>query len=132
MAGSPEKAVLLLQDLYDAFEKQDATRIRDLVAEEAEWHVPGRNLLAGTYRGHAQIFGYFARIQELSGGTFRADPRDILGGSAHGATLSTVTARREGLHYHGTYCMTFRFRDGRIVEARLYPEDQGAFDAFWS
>lgn len=51
--------------------------------DDVVWHVPGRNLRAGDYRGKAAVLGYFDRRQELAAGTFSWD-RELVPGTRHG------------------------------------------------
>jgi len=48
------------------------------MSQDIVWHMAGTSQLAGDYRGHQQVVGFFGRIMELSGGTFRLDIHDVL------------------------------------------------------
>jgi ketosteroid isomerase-like protein len=105
----------------------------DLLADDAVWHVPGKNLLSRDYRGKAEIAGFFARARELSGGTVRSDLLDILGGETHAVALVRVDAEREGRSLGGQFqAFTFRIENGKIAEFWFMVEDRYAVDAFWS
>lgn len=122
----------LVRDLYDAFARRDGAALQRLIHEDAAWHVPGRNLLSGAHRGHAAIFAYFARLGQWSGGTYRGDLVDVLGSGTRAAAYVASKGLREGRALDETYLLLFETREGRIVSARLYPEDGQRFDAFWS
>jgi ketosteroid isomerase-like protein len=51
-----EEALELLARLHRAqnsfYSGGDEGELRTLLAPDITWHVPGRNLIAGTYRGH--------------------------------------------------------------------------------
>jgi ketosteroid isomerase-like protein len=129
--GHPDPASLV-RDLYDAFAKRDAPTLKRLIHEEAAWHVPGRNPLSGAHQGHDAIFAYFGRLGQLSGGTYRGDLVDVLGSGTRAAAYVASKGSREGRTLDETYLLLFEFRDGRVLSARLYPEDAHRFDAFWS
>jgi ketosteroid isomerase-like protein len=61
----------LVRSAFDAFAKGDVDTLRESMAQDAVWHVPGRNQLSGEHRGVDAILGFFAKTMELSGGTFR-------------------------------------------------------------
>jgi ketosteroid isomerase-like protein len=65
----------LLRQAFDAFAKGDVDTLRAQMDQDAVWHTPGRNLISGDYRGVEAILGFFAKIAELTGGTFRG--RDV-------------------------------------------------------
>ena len=58
---------------YKAFADNDVATLSEIIPEDAVWHVPGRSQLAGDYRGRDAIFGYFMKLSELTGGTFKAE-----------------------------------------------------------
>ncbi len=49
--------------------------LRDLLASDIAWTVPGNNSIAGVYRGTEAVFDYFRR-RDLAAGTFRMTRRD--------------------------------------------------------
>lgn len=51
---SEHSNVDLLRRGYDAFGKGDMDTLRDLLAENIVWHVPGSNILSGDYEGRAR------------------------------------------------------------------------------
>ena len=46
----------IVQRIFDAFARREGLALRGLFAEDAVWHVPGRGVMAGTYRGREAIF----------------------------------------------------------------------------
>ena len=68
----------LLRQGYQAFATDDIDTVLSLFAQDIVWHMAGTSQLAGDYRGHQQVVGFFGRIMELSGGTFRLDIHDVL------------------------------------------------------
>ncbi|HKP85289.1 MAG TPA: nuclear transport factor 2 family protein, partial [Blastocatellia bacterium] len=62
----------------EAFARGDVEALQQIFAPDAVWHVPGRSRVSGTYTGHAEVFGFFGKLMELSGGTFKLELHDIL------------------------------------------------------
>jgi ketosteroid isomerase-like protein len=123
----------LLRDWFAAQASADITAMQAKLSEDVVWHVPGRNLLSRDYRGAAEVFGFFARVRELSGGTVRVEPIEILPGEQHAIALVRVFAEREGRKLEGELqAFTFRIENGRIAEFWFLVEDRYAVDAFWS
>src|SRR5436190_13654758 len=86
----------LLNKGYDAFDKGDLDTLRGLFTDDVTFHVVGRSPLAGEYRGIDQVFGFFGKLVELSGGTFRIERHAVLADDEHASVLSTSTAERNG------------------------------------
>ncbi len=123
----------LLRDWFEAQAKRDVSALQTALADDVVWHVPGRNLLSRDYRGKAEVFGFFARARELSGGTVRVEPIEVLPGDGHAIALVRVHAEREGRKLDGELqAFTFRIEGGRIAEFWFLVEDRYAVDAFWS
>ncbi len=53
----------------DAFRAQDEEALRDLIADDVIWHVPGRNPMAGEVRGRDSLFDWFQRLRAATNGT---------------------------------------------------------------
>ena len=123
----------LIRRFLDAQTRGDAALLNDLLADDIVWHVPGRNLLSRDYAGKTEVFGFFGRARELSGGTVRIEPIEILAGDQHAVALVRVHAEREGRKLNGELqAFTFRIGGGKIAEFWFLVEDRYAVDAFWS
>jgi ketosteroid isomerase-like protein len=130
MADHPN--VEVLRKGYAAYSSGDMETINDLFADDIVWHVAGRSQLAGDYNGKDEVFGFFAKLIELSGGTSRLEVHDVLANDEHGAVLVTGTATRDGTEFSGQDVHTFHLRDGKVTEFWDSPLDQYAADEFWS
>ena len=124
--------VELLRKGYEAYSAGDLETIDGLFDDEIVWHVAGRGPLSGDYHGKEEVFGFFGKIMELSGGTAKLDVHDIVANDEHGVVLLTSTASREGRDFSGTDVHVFHIRDGKTVEFWDSPTDQYAVDEFWS
>ena len=59
---SIEKNAQTVKNFLAALGRRDKQALLALVAEDLEWIIPGEDwLLAGTYRGHAGLQGYFRK-----------------------------------------------------------------------
>ncbi len=130
MADHPN--VDLLRRGYEAFSTGDMDTLSTLFADDIEWHVPGRSPLSGDYKGKEQVFGFFGKVMELSGGTFSLSLHDILANDTHGVVLHTATGSRNGKNLSARNMDVFHLRDGKVTEywtatPELYEEDE-----FWA
>ncbi|WP_067823942.1 nuclear transport factor 2 family protein [Actinomadura kijaniata] len=122
----------LLRDGYTAFAKGDMELIRSLLAERVVHRVPGRGPLCGDYTTPEEVLGFYVKLFELSGGTFRSEPYAVMAGDDYGVALVHTYAERRGRTLTGRAVDVFRFEDGRVTEIRTIAEDQYGDDAFWS
>ncbi len=87
-------SVELTRQGYEAFAKGDMATLSELMADDITWHVEGAGSLSGTYRGREDVFGFFGRLAEETGGTFSLDVHDVLANDEHVVALCTLSASR--------------------------------------
>ena len=86
----------LLRRGYEAFATGDIDTVLTAFADDIAWHVGGSNQTSGDYHGHQEVMGFFVKLMELSGGSFRLDVHDILANDTHGIVLATAHGQRDG------------------------------------
>jgi ketosteroid isomerase-like protein len=121
----------LLRAGYEAFQKGDLDTVRSLFAENIVWHTPGRNHLAGDYRGVDATIGLFMKNFEETKGTFRVDVHDILGSEDHAVALASFSGEREGKSITDNYVHVVHIGGGLMTESWIFGANQEAVDDFW-
>ncbi|MGH2805862.1 MAG: nuclear transport factor 2 family protein [Actinomycetota bacterium] len=118
---------------YDAFARADLEALREFLAEDIVWHFPGSSPMAGDYRGHEEVFGFFMNVFEQTGGTFTVEVRDVMANDAHGVAVVHVSGERDGKTIASNQVHVAHVSaDGRVTEFWNMPEDVRALDEFWS
>ena len=129
MAEHPN--VALMRKGYDAFSRGDMAALGELFADDVVWHVLGRSVLAGTYKGKDEVFGFFARLAQLSEGTVSVDLHDIVANDEHAIGLANTSATRGGKTLVQQSVHVFHVKDGKVTEFWGYEDDQDAEAEFW-
>lgn len=136
-ADARASAQALLGRLHDAqnqfYAGGDGTGLRDVLAPDVIWTIPGSNAIAGTYRGLDAVLGYFSRRRAIANSTFRLHRRDVLVGS--GDTIAALTdgsATIGGQQRAWSTVGLYEVRDGLIAACWLLPLDAAEFDAIWA
>ena len=111
----------------------DGAALRGLLHPGIEWHVPGRNAIAGDYRGIEQVMAYFARRRDHAARTFRMHPGDVLVGDGDRVAVladgsATIAGREERWSTVGLY----RLAGDRVAGCWLLPLEPAAFDRIWA
>ena len=131
MAEHPN--VALLRRGYEAFAKGDMATLTELWSEDAVWHAgSGNNPLAGDHTGRDAVFAAFAKVAELSGGTFRIELHDVLANDEHAVAMTRNTGNRQGKQLDSLDVALYHIRNGRVTEAWAFSQDQRAEDEVWS
>jgi uncharacterized protein len=129
MAEHPN--VELLRKGYEAFASGDMETVDALFADDISWHSPGSNPLAGDYAGKAQVLAMFAKLFEITEGTFRQEIHDIVANDEHGVVLVNASWDTPKA-FSGRGVHVLHVKDGKVAEFWLYNEDQAAADAAFS
>jgi ketosteroid isomerase-like protein len=106
----------LMKRAVDAFVKGDMAALSTMFAPDVVWHVPGRHMLAKDYRGRDEVFGFFGRLMEETGGSFRLEPIEALAGESGGIYVDRVRAERKGRSLDILLLLRVTISDGRITE----------------
>lgn len=117
---------------YEAFAKGDMASLNDLLSDDIVWHSGGNNILTGDFVGKEAVFGFFGRLAQETGGSFRNEIHDMLANDDHGVALVKASATRGGQTLEGNTVHVFHMSDGKLTEFWAFPEDQRAFDDFWA
>jgi uncharacterized protein len=115
---------------YRAFEAGDLDTLREQLDPNVVWHVVGRGPLAGDYRGIDEVFGFFGKIVELTGGTFELDVHDILANDEHAVVLVRARGERGGKKLEDPQAHVLHVKDGKVTEFWGHAWDLYATDEF--
>ncbi|HZD18267.1 MAG TPA: nuclear transport factor 2 family protein [Actinomycetota bacterium] len=116
---------------FEAFAAGDVATLDQLIADDAKWHTPGRNPLAGDFDGKAAILESFARIRAETD-SFNQDVHAILADDDHVVALVNATITRGGKTLEVQQTLVFHIADGKATEVWAFPTDQYAVDEFWA
>ena len=124
--------IATIRGAFAAFAKGDMDTIRAAFAPDIVWHEPGRSSISGEYRGIDATIGFFGRLFELSGGTFKAELLEC-GEIAPDLVACLINVKGKGTNgsLDQRSVLTFKQRSGRTVEVWNFSSDQYAADAFW-
>lgn len=122
----------LVRRIFDAFARGEGLALRGLFADDAVWTVPGRGVMAGTYRGREEIFRFLARLPKETDGTYGSELVDVLASDARAAALYRARGTRHGRTLELDQLLLFRIEDGLVREVLALPSDTDAFEAFWA
>lgn len=98
IAAPDDAGMTLVRRGYEAFNAGDIDTLVSLFAHDVVQHVPGDGPLAGTYKGPEAVLGYYAKLNELTDGTFRADLIEVHGdGHGHVNAIHQISSVRNGV-----------------------------------
>lgn len=122
----------LVRRIFDAFARREGLALRGLFADDAVWTVPGKGVMAGTYRGREEIFRFLARLPKETDGTYGSELADVLASETRAAALYRARGSRHGRALELDQLLLFRIEDGLVREVLALPSDPDAFEEFWA
>ena len=119
---------------YAAFAGGDLDTLRnEIFAEDVVFHVTGNNPLAGDYKGIDEVFGFFGRLVQETGGTLKIELHDALANDEHAVGLVRISGERNGKSLAQNVVHVYHANpDGKVTEQWSFPENSAAVDEFWS
>jgi uncharacterized protein len=121
----------LIRAGYEAFGAGDLDTVSKQFAPDIRWHVGGRSAISGTYTGHNEVFGFFGKLFELTGGTFRIDIHDVLASDDHVVVLVRESASRGDRHLEMNEAHIWHVSGGLVNEFWGFAEDQYEASSFF-
>lgn len=121
-----------------ALEQGDHGAVLAAFADNAVFHYPGRNPLAGDHAGKEAITGFLTRRASLlEGGSleYDIDEHELVDpktGDKLVLEIGTAVGRRNGRTMEWGFVGISRVVDGLVVDSRVYQEDDRTVDEFWS
>jgi ketosteroid isomerase-like protein len=122
----------LIRSGYEAFSKGEMETVAKLFAPDIRWNISGRNVISGTYSGQEETFAFFAKIMELTDGTFTVGVHDLLASDDHVVVLAKESASRNGKSLESDDVHVWHVANRKAVEYWAISKDQHEVDEFWS
>jgi ketosteroid isomerase-like protein len=131
MADHPDIAIM--KKAYEAFNAADAAALSEVIADDAVQHMPEGNQLSGDHKGRDDILAMYGRIGELTGGTFRAEPK-LFTTDGRGTVIvqHDYVGTRDGRDVGQANAIVFRLQGGKIVEITDTSSDLDAYNENWA
>lgn len=93
---------------YAAFQRGDAARAMEDLADDIEWLVAGHSSVSGTYRGKQEVAQFWARLADKG---FKTEPQYWFSDDERVVVLTQITI--DGQQSDQADVLTFR--DGKVV-----------------
>ena len=131
MAEHPD--VTLVKRGYEAFNSADVATLTELIADDAVQTMVGDNLVSGEYKGRDTILGMYAKLGELTNGTYAVEvEQTFTDGNGTVVVVHRQTAERDGKRLDNCQALIFKLVGGKIVSLIDASDDIAVDDAFYS
>ncbi|MBY8879230.1 nuclear transport factor 2 family protein [Actinacidiphila acidipaludis] len=125
--------ITLIRKGYDAFSRGDMDTLRTLLTSDCTHHVPGSSPMSGDFKGIEAVLGYYGKLAEQTGGTFKVELQNVLtDGRGHVMAFHRASAERDGRTLDAMEGIVFRIIGEKVTDIDECVEDLDVVDAFWS
>jgi uncharacterized protein len=113
----------VVHSFYKARDRRDWGAVRELLAANVAWREAGGSTdYAGDHHGRETVAELLAKFVEITEGTFRLEPKELISTDEHVAANVRWRAQRSGVHVEGNDLAVYRLVDGQIAEAWFFPD----------
>ena len=125
--------VALCRRAYEVFNAGDAEAVRELLAEDITWNVPGRGKFAGPKHGPDEVLEFFQQVGwEQRQATFDIAIHDIVADDGHMIAFIHYHHERGDAVFDQDGMEFFSLNpDGTIAAFWAFLQDSAAFDEFF-
>jgi ketosteroid isomerase-like protein len=128
---SQDRHIERVREGYEAFNTRDIPTLVSLFSMDVVQHVPGTSPVAGDYKGVEAVLGYYAKLGELTDGTFRAPLIEAHSdGHGHVVAVHQITATRKGVTRVSRGSIVFTFLGDKVTDLLELHGDLAGDDAF--
>jgi hypothetical protein len=107
--------------------------LREILAPDIVWSVPGKNSISGTYLGIEEVLNYFSRRRAIANTTFQLHRLDVLVGDGEKiAALTDGKATIRGVERSWSTVGLYDVIDKTVRACWLLPLVPAEFDEIWS
>jgi uncharacterized protein len=122
--------VKIVQSFYEAYGKKDLEGIRQVLAEDVQWHIPGRHPLSGTKNGINEVISFF---DELGKAGFKAEVMILAANDnyvidAHRGWSNVTNGDNVDLNW----VLLYQIENGKIKRVINFAGDQHIADEFFT
>ena len=123
----------IIERFFEAYGRRDPIALEQVLARDVQWTFPGQHPLAGTSAGIEAVVAFFDAMGRIMGSS-NIQVEILVTGANDDYVAETQhirTSRADGNNLEQTWCVLWRFADGKIVSGRHLASDQQTVDTFF-
>lgn len=124
-----ESKIALARAFHAALGARDWAAIRSLLADQAEWTLPGENAISGAAKGAVAVV---ERARKIVGYGLRFELLHILSSRTDVALHLHNTAERDGVKLDEYLATVLRIDGGKVVAIETFLSDVAGMNAFFA
>ncbi|WCE31836.1 nuclear transport factor 2 family protein [Vibrio sp. SCSIO 43137] len=122
-------ALKVVQGFFGAYGKGDMQGLKQFVAEDVEWHIPGRHPLAGTKRGIDEFVAFF---NQLGAAGFAAEVMILAANDTYVIDAHRGWSSKADENIDLNWILLYQIEDGKIKRVQNFSGDLYESDKFFA
>jgi ketosteroid isomerase-like protein len=127
------KNISIINNFFAAYGNRDMDALRDIVDEKVIWNFPGHHSFSGVKKGFDAVIDFFDTMSRVMGSS-RVEVERLFMEENDKYVVEYQHIRTNGvdgnnLDHH--WCITWKIKNGKIVEGRHFAGDQHEVDRFF-
>ncbi|USD66640.1 nuclear transport factor 2 family protein [Vibrio sp. SCSIO 43136] len=122
------EALKVVQGFFTAYGQGDMDALKQFVAEDVEWHIPGRHALAGTKRGIEEFTDFFAKLGQAG---FKAEVMILAANDTYVIDAHRGYSTSADQNIDINWILLYQIKDGKIQRVQNFSGDLYSSDAFF-
>lgn len=128
-AGSEQsEALQVVQGFFGAYGAGDMEALKDFVAEDVEWHIPGTHRLSGTKRGIDEFVEFFSQLGKAG---FQAEVMILAANDTYVIDAHRGWSTNAEDNIDLNWVLLYQIEDGKIKRVQNFSGDVDAANAFF-
>ena len=127
--SSDSAALKVVQGFFTAYGSGDLQEIRKYVADDVQWHIPGRHPLAGTKRGVKEFTEFFSILGKAG---FKAQVMILAANDTYVIDAHRGFSHVDGENIDINWVLLYQIDNGKIKRVQNFSGDLYASDSFFN
>ncbi|BBM89654.1 hypothetical protein COTS27_01360 [Spirochaetota bacterium] len=120
--------VKIVQNFFTAYGNNDLQGIRNVMATDVEWFIPGRHKLSGTKKGIEQVVDFFKLLQKAN---FRAEPIIFAANDDYVIDVHRGWSTSDETDVDMNWVLLYKIENGKIKKVLNFTSDAYTSDVFF-
>ncbi|MFD2165613.1 nuclear transport factor 2 family protein [Thalassotalea euphylliae] len=129
LGSESSEALKVVQQFFEAYAEDDTAKLRQFVAEDVEWHIPGKHPLAGTKRGIDEFLAFFS---SLASAGFKAEVMILAANDTYVIDAHRGWSNTGGDNIDINWVLLYQIENGKIKRVQNFSGNQYASDQFFT
>jgi uncharacterized protein len=122
----------VMREFFSAFGAADETKLKQLMADDLQYHFPGQSPISGEFKGvDGLLNGIRKTAMHLGDGKNGFELLHVYADDTSAVTIHRDFYNGSDNHFNLRYMLYVRFEHGKMAEVWEVPFDQAESDRFW-